>query len=345
MHSVLPVWPFDVGLAAAYDRAEKWVGSFRKNAMSKTAEQDSEVDMLHAMCGVDIKACKKALKTSNGDINAAFVQLVTSGQATVGMLNPDLCSDEDYVVAMLGSKLGKSMRLAAAGYGKRYGITKTQIHALRRKLSGKERPDRETLEAAALLRRCSLQLKHMSETKTPAAVWRHPTLGTFNREGDEICATVIIPAFRVYSYSSRPSSRRPSGKTVIRFTLKEQEDAPPKEHIALVEAVVRNASALATSIARSLWQDFQGKGRASGMWWHGDLDQVNENMDEELATEKDIYSSMRLQSITVRREFGKKPLAELDFRAALELEHGVGILTDGKKVVGIGYALDVTPYE
>ena len=32
------------------------------------------------------------------------------------------------------------------------------------------------------------------------------------------------------------------------------------------------------------------------------------------------------------------------FRAAFEDEHGVGVLTDGKKVLGLGYSADVTPF-
>jgi hypothetical protein len=53
---------------------------------------------------------------------------------------------------------------------------------------------------------------------------------------------------------------------------------------------------------------------------------------------------MRFASITIRRPDGRKrPLAELSFHAAFEEEHGVGILTDGRQVVGIGYLADVEP--
>ena len=40
-----------------------------------------------------------------------------------------------------------------------------------------------------------------------------------------------------------------------------------------------------------------------------------------------------------------KPIVELSFGAAFEEEHGVGILTDGAKIIGIGYSYDVTPFE
>jgi len=56
---------------------------------------------------------------------------------------------------------------------------------------------------------------------------------------------------------------------------------------------------------------------------------------------------MMLMNITVtkpRRGQGK-PLVELSFAAAFEEEHGVGILTDGKTIVGIGYTSNVTPFK
>jgi hypothetical protein len=56
---------------------------------------------------------------------------------------------------------------------------------------------------------------------------------------------------------------------------------------------------------------------------------------------------MRLSSICVRPrvEGYDKPIVELRFAAAFEEEHGVGVLTDGGKILGTGYSVDVTPYE
>jgi hypothetical protein len=34
----------------------------------------------------------------------------------------------------------------------------------------------------------------------------------------------------------------------------------------------------------------------------------------------------------------------LNFHATFDDEHGLGVLTDGKKVLGIGNAIDVLPY-
>ena len=61
----------------------------------------------------------------------------------------------------------------------------------------------------------------------------------------------------------------------------------------------------------------------------------------------DVPRLMQLTNISIAkpRRGQDKPLAELSFAAAFEEEHGVGILTDGKAIIGIGYSSDVTPFK
>ena len=40
-----------------------------------------------------------------------------------------------------------------------------------------------------------------------------------------------------------------------------------------------------------------------------------------------------------------KPIAELTFAAAFDPEHGVGVLTDGKKILGTGYSGDAEQFK
>ena len=100
----------------------------------------------------------------------------------------------------------------------------------------------------------------------------------------------------------------------------------------------------------ALWDEFNGRGPDSGMWWHGDTEQWVEGLDSSglpLPTKADdLLGLMALSSIVVRRKVDgyDKPVVELSFAAAFEEEHGVGVLTDGKKVLGTGYSTDVTPY-
>ena len=87
------------------------------------------------------------------------------------------------------------------------------------------------------------------------------------------------------------------------------------------------------------------------MWWHGDLDQVADGLeDAELTPPKkadDMFKLMNFAGIRVHPSVHrfKKPIAELYFGAAFEEEHGVGVLTDGERILGTGYSLDVTPFK
>jgi hypothetical protein len=87
------------------------------------------------------------------------------------------------------------------------------------------------------------------------------------------------------------------------------------------------------------------------VWWHGELAQVaGAAEDANLPAPKkadDLLKLMRLFQISIRKEAEgcPGPVAELCFWAAFEEEHNVGVLTDGKKVLGTGYHLDVSAFE
>jgi hypothetical protein len=88
------------------------------------------------------------------------------------------------------------------------------------------------------------------------------------------------------------------------------------------------------------------------MYWHGDLDAVAEGLEFEDTLKPprkaaDLPRLMQLTNIAIqKRKHGQdKPLAELSFAAAFEEEHGVGVLTDGKTILGIGYSADVRPFK
>ncbi len=113
---------------------------------------------------------------------------------------------------------------------------------------------------------------------------------------------------------------------------------------------------LPASISRQLamWRDLHGRGRDSGMWWHGDLETVNRNIaramgdrsPQQLSKPEDLYDLMGAETVLIREAtyLFERPSATICFEAAFDEEHGVGILTDGTRVFGTGYQLDVTPY-
>lgn len=108
-------------------------------------------------------------------------------------------------------------------------------------------------------------------------------------------------------------------------------------------------------LLKALFDDLHGKGPSSGMWWHGDIDSIYEDLSEETGSLRSLKieqpeSLTRLlgsPSIMIR-EFGygyKEPRATICFEALFEIEHGIGILTDGMTILGTGYQMDVSPFK
>jgi hypothetical protein len=178
------------------------------------------------------------------------------------------------------------------------------------------------------------------------ATWDHPQLGRFEYDGTAWARTVKTPAFKPFRYEGS------STKCELSFETDDESEQPSREAVAVAERVLANQAALVAKVAEALWDDFTGKGPDSGMYWHGDLDSLADGMEfeETLKPPKkaaDVPRLMQLTNISVpkpRRGQGK-PLAELSFAAAFEEEHGVGILTDGKSILGIGYSSDVTLFK
>lgn len=110
---------------------------------------------------------------------------------------------------------------------------------------------------------------------------------------------------------------------------------------------VRDAEAqLVSSVLDALWGDFMGVGPDSGYWWNNNLAEVNEVLGWEGASvqaKEDLCKHFSLQFIRVGHQY--ETAVELCLKADWEEEHGVGVLVEGGKVVGIGYQLDVEPFK
>jgi hypothetical protein len=180
--------------------------------------------------------------------------------------------------------------------------------------------------------------------------WTHPHLGTFTYDSDEWVKLVDAPAFNAFTLDQHADGP-PTGSFPLIFDCDGEEDLPTPADIELATAVLSNPSALVARIVNALWDDFNGRGPDSGMWWHGDLDQVTECMTEDRlpapTRAPDLFPTMRFNRIAIRKQVDghDKPLAELRFWAAFEEEHGVGILTDGHSVLGTGYSHGVTLFK
>jgi hypothetical protein len=126
---------------------------------------------------------------------------------------------------------------------------------------------------------------------------------------------------------------------------------PSAAAVKLALRVIANQAELPALVTSALWEEFNGRGPKSEMWWHGDMGQVAENFgyaDRPAPTRPDdLPPVMRFTGLTIRESLYeyKKPIAELTFSAVFEEEHGVGILTDGNTILGTGYSCQASPYD
>jgi hypothetical protein len=181
------------------------------------------------------------------------------------------------------------------------------------------------------------------------STWDHPELGRFKYDGAFWTRIVDVPAFKAFAYDTGFGKGPSKGKHKLEFMAYDETDLPSTAAIALALKVLANQAELVATVAQALWDDFSGRGPDSGMWWHGDLEQVAEAMypEEPPTAPDDLLAVMQVSRITVHKGVhgDDKPIVELSFRAAFEQEHGVGVLSDGQAVLGFGYSGEATPFE
>jgi len=182
-------------------------------------------------------------------------------------------------------------------------------------------------------------------------IWDHPKLGRFKYEAMGWTKLVDLPAFKAFSYDTGyENAPRSKGKHRLIFAASGDTDFPSAAAVLVAEKVLANHAKLVTAVTDALWDDFNGRGPGSGMWWRGNLDAVAKSFayDKQPAPAKpaDLLPAMQASAIVVREPFpgDDAPLIELQFHCAFEEEHGVSVLTDGESVRGIGHPLEVTPF-
>lgn len=179
------------------------------------------------------------------------------------------------------------------------------------------------------------------------STWTHPELGTFefdhgwNKE-------LSVPAFNLFRYASW--NRRPDAFPELSFVVPHEHVLPSAEAIGLALAVLTNQTSLARAVSASMWDELNGRGPETGMWWHGIVkgrwgDWQGGPIPEK---EEELWEIMRLDSIVIGEGLFPmrrgKVLIDLCFAAAFEEEHGVGFLSDGNEILGIGYFAEADPF-
>ena len=184
-----------------------------------------------------------------------------------------------------------------------------------------------------------------------ASTWKHPQFGAFKFNGTVWEGTVRAPGFDRFSYDTGYSNAGPpNGEYPLTFATESASETPSPVMVDLAQRVLADPAAMVATVTHALWEDFNGRGPGSRMWWHGDLEQIIEDVEEEglkpPAGPDDLLIILRLYGIAVSaHHYGvDEPLAELGFWALFEPEHDVGVLTDGRVVRGIGYSYSVRPF-
>jgi hypothetical protein len=194
--------------------------------------------------------------------------------------------------------------------------------------------------------------------------WTDPQLGEFTF--DDLCqlweTVVVAPAFDAFRYHwnmkpTDPKYQPPDGRYALQIIDKDGTTDRPAA-VALAQKVLGNQVALVGAVIAAVWEDINGRGPESGMWWHGDFSfpkgdttglrqsSIINCLTEDgfvLDGPEDLKQLMRLCDIVIRNNVSgyNGSLVELGFDAAFEMEHGVGILTDGDQILGTGYRCDV----
>jgi hypothetical protein len=170
--------------------------------------------------------------------------------------------------------------------------------------------------------------------------WTHPSLGTFEFDGEAWAANVNIPALKGFSYDTGYSNApRSTGKHEMKFDAQDEDDVPSGDALELALRLVDGQTQFVTTLAEALWRDFNGEGPEVGMWWHGNLEQIAESPDRPLRSAKDILPLLQVCEIRIRKGIRghRKAVIDMSFHAAFEEEHGVSVLTDVNSVLGVGY--------
>ena len=176
--------------------------------------------------------------------------------------------------------------------------------------------------------------------------WSHPNLGAFEFEDLGWFREVKMPGFTKFDVDAPPDYDR----AIVDFTFDayEPDEFPSDAMIRVASDLFMNHGQLITDGARMLFDDIRGDGPDSGMWWHDDLSHVNEilaNHAKRLAELEDIFTLLNGPSVLIQESgYGfDRACAIIGFESPIDIEHGLGWLTDGNQILGTGYRSDVSP--
>ena len=160
--------------------------------------------------------------------------------------------------------------------------------------------------------------------------WKHPQLGTFklsnerdpswvyrflawvtslppfnlgNQPDPSWVGTCSLPAFKGFSFKWEAHTPEPAAEYQLMFNGTGGRE-PSAGAVEIALRVIANQSKLPSVVTCALWEEFNGRGPKSGMWWYRGHDQVAENFgyDERPrpAGPEDLLPAMRLTDLIIR---------------------------------------------
>jgi hypothetical protein len=180
-----------------------------------------------------------------------------------------------------------------------------------------------------------------------ASRWKHADLGVLTHSGSVWKGVIDLPAFAAFSFDTGyDNAPRSTGR--YELELSDPATPPAGELIACVLALRTHQQQVVSEIVRLLWASLTDTGRYIPI---GDRQAITETLTRQNIpaprSAEDLLPLLQLYGISVQGHAfeGDEPVIWLHFHAASEEEHGIGVLTDGQRVLGIGYAGDVQPFD
>ena len=188
--------------------------------------------------------------------------------------------------------------------------------------------------------------------------FKHKTLGTFTQRDhyDELRweTELALPAFSAFKYAANGKARRSPKVPVAIYS----DAPPPKSALKMLTTIKTSQKKLVKSICDAFYRDLHQQDYDDlpqqddgyGMWWSRDPVAValscRKVLEKRLKQDRiwqpeDLLAVLYEPSVEVYPSMvdgAGVPRTLIDLGAEFEEEHGVAVLTDGKKVLNLGYS-------
>ena len=188
--------------------------------------------------------------------------------------------------------------------------------------------------------------------------WTHSELGEFVFNGFAWDQQRLLKAFSIFPYVEYPKTSKWDHKTPlvdISFESFEDENVPTQQQVKTALTVLSNHEKLIEEGLMALFDDIKGTGPGSGMWWRFEMDVIKDRFEYKhpnfvpyvFDQPEHLHMMLGSPSISVcESNLGSEnSYANLCFEACFEPEHGVGLLTDGQSIIGLGYSGEARPFK